>query len=40
MPVRQRRFVEAWAEMHEKELIEDWRRLQDGELPAPIKPLA
>ena len=24
-PVRQRRFVEAWAELHSKELLEDWQ---------------
>jgi hypothetical protein len=37
---RQRRLVEAWAELHQAELIEDWRLLQAGELPAPIAPLA
>jgi hypothetical protein len=30
LPRRQRRFVEAWAELHQKELMEDWERLQAG----------
>jgi hypothetical protein len=36
---RQARFVEAWAELHEKELLADWNRLQVGQLPEPISPL-
>ena len=39
LPPRQRRLVEAWAELHQTELIEDWARLQSGRLPAPIEPL-
>ncbi len=39
LPRRQRRFVEAWAELHQQELIADWRRLQDGQVPLPIAPL-
>ena len=39
LPRRQLRFVEAWAELHQSELIADWRRLQAGELPLPIAPL-
>ena len=31
--------VEAWAELHKKELIMDWQRLQAGRKPEPIKPL-
>ena len=39
LPRRQRRLVEAWAELHRAELSDDWRRLQAG-LPArPIAPL-
>ena len=38
-PKRQRRFVEAWAELHKKELVKDWQRLQAGRKPDPIKPL-
>ncbi|MBI5185535.1 MAG: DUF4160 domain-containing protein [Nitrospinae bacterium] len=28
LPQRQQRLVEAWAELHQEELIEDWERLQ------------
>jgi hypothetical protein len=36
---RQRRLVEAWAELHQEELIADWQRLQSGQAPLPIDPL-
>ena len=36
---KQRRLVEAWAELHQAELQEDWRRLQSGQKPLPIDPL-
>ena len=39
LPSRQRRLVEAWAELHEEELSRDWQKLQNGELPDPIRPL-
>jgi hypothetical protein len=39
LPRRQRRFVEAWAELHQWELLENWSLLQTGELPSPIAPL-
>ena len=39
LPRRQRRLVEAWAELHQQERIADWDRLQEGELPVPIAPL-
>ena len=39
LPRRQQRLVEAWAELHQKELREDWERLQNGRLPVPIEPL-
>ena len=39
LPRRQRRFVEAWAELHQWELSENWNLLQMGELPSPIAPL-
>ena len=35
----QQRMVEAWAELHQDALLEDWRRLQAGQLPQPIAPL-
>jgi Domain of unknown function (DUF4160) len=39
LPKRQQRMVEAWAELHQEALLEDWRRLQAGHLPEPIPPL-
>ncbi|MBI4460338.1 MAG: DUF4160 domain-containing protein [Acidobacteria bacterium] len=39
LPKRQQRLVEAWAELHQEELIADWQRLQQGKKPLPIKPL-
>ncbi len=39
LPVRQRRLVEAWAELHARELEEDWHLLQEGRPPHPISPL-
>lgn len=39
LPRRQRRLVEAWAEVHQDELLADWRRLQEGQIPVPIAPL-
>ena len=40
LPTRQRRLVEAWAELHQQELRDDWNRLQEGRAPLPIAPLA
>jgi hypothetical protein len=39
LPRRQQRLVEAWAELHEEELLDDWHLLQSGLLPLPIAPL-
>ena len=39
LPRRQRRLVEAWAELHQDELKEDWSTLQEGRSPKPIEPL-
>ena len=39
LPRQQQRFVEAWAELHQGELLEDWERLQSGQLPFKIAPL-
>lgn len=36
---RQRRLVEAWAELHQVDLREDWHLLQAGRQPRPIEPL-
>ena len=38
-PKKQQRLVEAWAELHQSELMNDWELLQSGKKPAPIKPL-
>ena len=40
LPIRQQRLVEAWAELHQAELLEDWQRLQNGRKPFAIKPLS
>ena len=40
LPKRQQRFVEAWAELHQQELMEDWTLLHSGQHPLPIAPLA
>ena len=39
IPQRQQRLVEAWAELHEEELLADWQLLQQGRRPSPITPL-
>ena len=36
---RQQRMVEAWAEVHQDELLADWERLQTGQTSLPIAPL-
>lgn len=38
-PRRHRRLVEAWAELHQAELHQDWERLQSGQRPFRIDPL-
>ena len=39
MPRRQQRLVEAWAELHQAELEENWRRVQSGQAARPIRGL-
>ena len=39
LPRPQQRFVEAWAELHRQELLDNWELLQEGRLPARIEPL-
>ena len=39
MPRTQQRLVEAWAEIHQRELGQDWERLQAGLPPTKIEPL-
>jgi len=39
LPLKQQRLTEAWAELHRGELVENWERLQSGQLPYKIAPL-
>lgn len=39
LPQRQQRLVEAWAEIHQAELLAAWDRLQEGRPPGKIEPL-
>ncbi|MFN3409655.1 MAG: DUF4160 domain-containing protein [Limisphaerales bacterium] len=39
LPRRQQRLVEAWAELHQEALMDNWRRLQTGHFPVTIPPL-
>ncbi|RMH38606.1 MAG: DUF4160 domain-containing protein [Gammaproteobacteria bacterium] len=39
LPRRQQRLVEAWAELHQGELLENWERLQNGLPPYKVAPL-
>jgi hypothetical protein len=36
---RQLRLVEAWAELHQEELLADWDMLRSGKKPARVEPL-
>jgi hypothetical protein len=40
LPRRQTRLVQAWAELHQEELLADWARLLEGKRPEPIDPLS
>lgn len=39
LPRQQQRLVEAWAELHQDELLANWRLLQAGQPPSKIEPL-
>lgn len=39
LPLRQRRLVEAWIELHRDELLANWHRLQNDEAAIRIAPL-
>jgi Domain of unknown function (DUF4160) len=39
LPRKEQRLVEAWGEIHQVELEDDWRRLQEGREPFKIEPL-
>jgi hypothetical protein len=36
---KQQRLVEAWAEIHQDELLAAWQSLDSGQSPASIRPL-
>jgi hypothetical protein len=38
-PPRALRLLEEWRVLHAHDLMENWRRMRDGELPLPIAPL-
>jgi hypothetical protein len=39
LPRRQLRLVQAWAELHQEELMADWNLAMNGEEPFKIQPL-
>jgi len=39
LPRRPQRLVEAWAELHQQELLANWARLQSGRPPVKIDPM-
>ncbi len=39
MAQRQQRLIEAWAELHQEELLADWELLRNGKKPARVDPL-
>jgi hypothetical protein len=39
LPRRQERLVLAWAELHQEDLLSNWRVLQQGHPPVKIEPL-
>lgn len=39
LPIRQQRLLEAWAELHQKELKENWQLVQQGRQPNKIEGL-
>lgn len=39
IPKKQKKLIEAWAELHKDELIADWNLAINGELPFKIEPL-
>ena len=39
LPVKQRRLLEAWTQLHQDELLANWQLVMNGERPFTIKPL-
>ena len=40
MPRKQKRLIQAWAELHEDELLADWKLAMNGESVYQISPLS
>lgn len=39
IPSNKRKLVEAWIEIHQNELMDDWKLAVTGKMPKKIKPL-
>jgi hypothetical protein len=39
LPKASARLVREWAALHQRELMDNWRRARDGQAPHPIQPL-
>lgn len=39
IPLKQKKLIEAWAELHKEELLADWELAINNELPYKIEPL-
>lgn len=39
LPHKQRKLVEAWAQLHQDELLANWELLREGDAPTRIEPL-
>ena len=39
LPGRQKKLIEAWAELHREDLLADWDLVTNNELPFKIEPL-
>jgi hypothetical protein len=40
IPTNKNKLVEAWAEIHKREILANWRRMKSGDRPRKIDPLA
>ena len=40
LPIRQQRLVEAWAELYQEQLKENWLLVEQGKQPTKIQSLA
>jgi hypothetical protein len=39
LPIRQTKLALAWAELHQEDLLADWKLVMNGEEPFKIQPL-